>query len=190
MKNKSYCLPLIAALAAFSLVSCVGGVSGPMYPAVKQSGAIQPKQGKGMVLFYFSPGFMGKYGRIPIYVDDKKLDKPMRRGGFYTYETAPETLSISSTPKSLTKNISSGLQMGTLTGIATGPFAPVMAVLGAGAGLGAAINREEIKLPVNANQIYYMDISIGTWAPKITKTNKAEAEKVLQDCHWLNAPKR
>lgn len=191
MKQTSICLSFLLCLVAFSLVSCV---SGPMYPEVKQAGTLKPKPGKALVVLYCPGGFVGKAAQIPVWANDQMLPKPaLRRGGFYTYDATPGSVSFSNTPPRTKGQIGRSIVAGAVGGtLAGGPIGTVAGAVGAavGATIGTALapSRKVTAINVSAGHVYYLN----AWGRYVRETTQQEAEEEdeLTECRWLNANQR
>ena len=212
--NKSTITALVAAFAGLLLSSCAGG---PAYREVKAS--LTPQSGKGLAVIYCKGGFVGAAAKIPVYANDELVTKKFQRGGFYTYEANPGQLHIALFPTEdktkkptvgqgaaagalggAAQGFAQGVAQGATLGASAGPIGMVAGAVGGaiGGAVGVKLGQHEherakkeasVMLNVKAGGVYYMEIPIGTIHGQWKERTRAEAEKDLQDCHWLNPAK-
>jgi hypothetical protein len=153
----SLCLS-IAAICAFIFSGCASNTA-PLYPNVKAS--LTPQAGKGLALLYFNAG-MGPGGsaKYHVYANDKALIERFTNKTFYSYQAPPGDLRLVTT-----KNV---------------PYVLVLP------GLFDLIPKNQPPVRIDANQVYYFKLSVGFFRENLRQVSKEEAEKDMNDCHWLN----
>ncbi len=156
-----------------------GCASGPQYSDVKKSGAITPHNGKGMVLLYRTPGFVGAAYKPYVYANQGLLGQ-LPRGGFYSYEAAPGPLNLafsSALGESTAKTKAGAALRGALFGGGIGAIIE-------GMGDSAAHRKNGLDISVLPNQTHYI-----VMGGRLKEVSKEEGEDDIADCAWLNPPK-
>ena len=175
MKHRIY----ISILSVLCETLFSGCVSGPEYSDTMKSTALTPHDGKGMVIVYWTPGFVSAACRMPIYVNGVMIGK-LRRGGFYSFEAIPGQINVAyskvegeSTDKTKTESAIGGvLTSGIIGGI-----------------LNASLDNEahrKVGVIVNvvANQTTY--VRMDNAGPPLSAVSKEQGDGEIGRCHWLN----
>lgn len=173
MKHKTI-LTLLAAVCAMFLSACA--TSGPTYKNSKAS--LTPKQGKGLVLAYWTAGISGAAQEFHVYANGKEVGTGLGRGAFLAYDADPGPLSLATRGK-----------MNAATALGTA----ITAVPTAGLTLGAAtahvaFTNKNPDLTVNAGQTHFMRLSPGAFHMKFKEVPPEKGEKEMADLHWKNPP--
>lgn len=172
---------LLLAAAAAVLSSCAGGQK---FAESKSTGAVAPKNGKGLVLIYWEPGFVSAAFKPYIYVNGAQLPQRLRRGGFITQDVQPGMNDFAfsqspgeSTSKTKTQAVVGGIL---LSGVVGGAMAVSSDI--------KAHSKHGIALNILPNETHYVQM-VGAGG-KLQEVPKATGEQQIQSCHWLNPGSR
>ena len=161
----------LASLSAIILSACA---SGPRYSEAVRTGALNPKDGKGIALIYFGQGAVaGGTKTYHVYANKQLLTDAMRFGRFYSYE-AIGPVSFSTNRGS--GNVGADVALGTVLS----------------GGIGAAIayqqghDKDQLTLQMEPQKTYYIEMRTAFWREKMELVSKEKAESKIQQCQWLN----
>lgn len=191
----------IAAAICVSLFSaCAGGTP---YSEAKNSGALAPRNGKGMVLIYRTPGFVSAAYKPYLYVNGVELPSRLPRGGFYSFEATPGPLTVAyskvrgeSTAATQQQAASEMRMSGALmdTSLRLQGHAPLdYGALGLGTlynSSAAAANDQIIRRKVGLNiqvqpgRTNY--VYMGGAGGDLHEASQETGEEEIESCHWLN----
>jgi hypothetical protein len=161
-------LGAIALTCAFT-----GCASGTLARDAKASGALVPKDGKGRVAVYRTPGLMGSGTKLYLFANGQ-LVGPMKRGTFYTVDGAPGPvgLSFNYRPEKMTAAEWAG------TAVLTGGVGVLTAAVTQSS---AMRKRGNITVNLRPNDVEYVRID----GFDLTPMSAAEGQAEMDDCHWL-----
>lgn len=179
MKQAFNLLALCVCISVLS--SCAGG---PDYSNAKASGALEPRNGKGMVLIYRTPGFVSAAYKPFLYANNVELSARLARGGFYSYEAPPGPLQLAHS-KQRGESTASTKTQAVIAGVLLG------GVVGGALAVPADIEQHR-KVALNVNVIpgrtHY--VVMGGAGGNLSEASREEAEEEIVECKWLNPSRR
>lgn len=179
MKRVLKLLTVIVTVSGLS--SCAGGTS---YSDAKASGALEPRNGKGMVLIYRTPGFVSAAYKPYLYANNVELSARLARGGFYSYEASPGPLQLAHS-KQRGESTASTKTQAVIAGVLLG------GVVGGALAVPSDIEQHR-KVALNLNilpgQTHY--VVMGGAGGNLSVAPREEAEEEITECKWLNPNRR
>lgn len=164
-------------VAAFCIMLFSGCASGPTYK--NSVGSLTPKPGKGLVLAYWTAGFVGAAAEFHVYANGQEVGHGLGRGAFLSYDANPGPLVLSTRGK---------LNVATALGTAI-TAVPTAGITLAGTAAAVSITNKNPDVMVAAGQTHFVRLGSGAFSMKFKEVPREKGEEEIANCHWVNAPK-